>query len=188
MLEGKITRLSSELKQLESVCLEMKAKLAAQDELSQENKMTRNLSICLVLLFTAYLIHDNMESFVAKMFDTGIVVGNIIQDKIWMCIGFIRDGQNTVSSIYLSFASLRYLVKSSNVFGVNEPARKFGSIMGRPSGGMDTQNDFHWDKHGASAHQQDRRGGSNAQPGGRNLLADIQRFNFDLIKKTNLHL
>ena len=72
MLEGKITRLSSELKQLESVCLEMKAKLAAQDELSQENKMTRNLSICLVLLFTAYLIHDNMESFVAKMFDTGI--------------------------------------------------------------------------------------------------------------------
>ena len=105
ILEGKITRLSSELKQLESVCLEMKAKLAAQDELSQENKMTRNLSICLVLLFTAYLIHDNMESFVAKMFDTGIVVGNIIQDKIWMCIGFIRDSPNTVSSIYLSFAS-----------------------------------------------------------------------------------
>ena len=43
--------------------------------------MTRNFSICLALLFTAYLIHENMESFVAKMFDTGTVVGNIIQDN-----------------------------------------------------------------------------------------------------------
>ena len=63
----------------------MKAKLAVQDEkseeLSQDNKMTRNFSICLALLFTAYLIHENMESFVAKMFDTGTVVGNIIQDN-----------------------------------------------------------------------------------------------------------
>ena len=40
--------------------------------------MIRNFSICLALLFTAYLIHENMESFVAKMFDTGTVAGNII--------------------------------------------------------------------------------------------------------------
>ena len=49
MLEGKITRLTSELKQLEGACLEMKAKLAVQDEkseeLSQDNKMIRNFSI-----------------------------------------------------------------------------------------------------------------------------------------------
>ena len=80
------------------------------------------------------------------------------------------------------------LVKSSNVFEVNETARKFGSTTGRPNGGMDAQKVFHWDKHGISAHQEDGRGGSNAQPGGRNLQADIQRFTFDLIKKTNLRL
>ena len=81
MLEGKITKLTYKLKQLEGVCLEMKAKLEVQDgkseELSLANKMIWNFSICLALLFTAYLIHENMESFVAKMFDAGTVAGNI---------------------------------------------------------------------------------------------------------------
>ena len=47
---------------------------------------------------------------------------------------------------------------------------------------------FDWRDHGAVTKVKNRRGGSNAQPGGRNLQADIQRFTFDLIKKTNLRL
>ena len=44
------------------------------------NKMNRNFSICLALLFTAYLIHENLESFVAKMesFVARMFAGNII--------------------------------------------------------------------------------------------------------------
>ena len=49
------------------------------------------------------------------------------------------------------------LVNSSNLFGT---ARKFGPTMVRPNKGMYTQNVFHWDKHGISAHQEDVRGGS----------------------------
>ena len=126
MLEGKITKLTYKLKQLEGVCLEMKAKLEVQDgkseELSLANKIIWNFSICLALLFTAYLIHENMESFVAKMFDAGTVAGNIILANkmiriLSICLALLFTAYHTHQNmecfkkeIVLAFLTLPYIL------------------------------------------------------------------------------